>query len=122
MELIDNLELLHVGDFISRSTGALRNDLVIYKVVGVNDKVIQIEVRRKAVLEWSVVPTHYEDSYKSGETDIIFKNLRKIKKKKLKHKIVTYNDKWIIFKLNNKEKQDIIRKGILENLDYEENR
>jgi len=116
MKLISNLEELKVGDFISSSGRGLRRDKIIYEIVVINNKVIQIETRKKKKYVFGENGDgKYFDDYTNDESDIIFKKVKKIKKKKLKHKLVTYCD-WIIFKLNEKEKQEIIKMGILENL------
>lgn len=117
MKLIDNLEELKVEDFISSSKkGRCRRDKIIYKIIGINNKVIQIEVRKKEKYIFDENGnSNYFDDYTSSGNDIIFKKVKKIKKRKLKHKLVTYCD-WIIFKLNEKEKQEIIKMGILESL------
>ncbi len=113
MRLIDNLEELKVGDFIS-TTLKIR-EKIVYKVVATNDKVLQIETVQRYVYDWSNNEYHYKD-YSNNDQDIIFKKIKKTKKKKLKHKVVTYNDEWVIFKLTDKERRDVVRKRILESL------
>jgi len=104
MKIVNNLEELEVGDFISSAEKVrYKGDVIIYKIVGINDKVIQIEVRKKEKFVFEGNGNRgYVDNYTSDSADIIYKKIKKTKKRKLKHKLVTYCD-WIIFKLNEKE-------------------
>lgn len=111
MRLIDNLEELKVDDYISCLES--RGERTTYKIVGVNDKVLQIEIMEEYKRGWD---GEFSTSYSNDTRNIIFKKKRKIKKKKLKHKVVTYNDDWNIFKLTEKERIKVIREKILESL------
>ena len=112
MRLIDNLEELKVEDYIFCPKG--RNEKFIYKIIGLNKKVIQIEIVQDCKYDFST--NEWRRRFISDTQDIIFKKVRKTRKKKLKHKVVTYNNNWIIFKLTEKERVVMIKKGILENL------
>ncbi len=112
MRLIDNLEELKVGDFIS--TTLRLKEKIVYKIVGTNDKVLQVEKMQH--YRYSFSRDSYEEDYSDNDQDIIFKRVKKTKKRKLKHKVVTYNNEWVIFKLTDKERRDVVRKAILSNL------
>ncbi len=112
MRIIDNLEELKVGDYIHRNTD--RGDSTTYKILSLEEKVIKAKVIKKVRCDWrGRNPT---TSYPKGTTATIPKLVRKTKKKKLKHKVVTYNDYWVIFKLTEKEKRLVIREEILKSL------
>lgn len=113
MRLIDNLEELEVGDYISYSKH--HGEIFICKVDLSTKLIIQIKPIRYHNDRWddpSRWITCIEDKYIT-----INKNIRKSKKRKLKHKIVTYNDERTIFKLTEKEKGKIIKEMILEKLE-----
>lgn len=112
MRLIDNLEELKVGDFIS--TTLRMKEKVVYKIVATNDKVLQVEKMQH--YRYSFSRDSYEEDYSDKVQDIIFKRVKKTKKKKLKHKVVTYNNEWVIFKLTDKERRIVIKKRILASL------
>lgn len=111
MRLIDNLEELKVGYYIACPKG--RNEKFIYKIIGVNKTVIQVEIVRDYRYDFLGEGVR---RFVSDKQDIIFKKVRKTKKKKLKHKRKTYSKNWIIFKLTEKERVAIIKQGILEGL------
>ena len=98
MRLIDNLEELEVGDYISRSFVDMGSRATM---------IFEIKLSTKKLLQVKAIKYHKEHWSKgrqfitcSSEKDtIILKKVRKTKKKKLKHKLVTYNDDWTIFKI-----------------------
>lgn len=114
MRLIDNLEELKVGDFISSPTR--RNYRYVYEIVAVYDTGVRVKIVQSYIYdikknEWGDITL-----YNFSDEQTIKKFVRKIKKKKLKHKRKTYSKNWIIFKLNENEKGKAIRQQILNSL------
>lgn len=115
MRLIDNLEELEVGDYISRSPSMNDKNTIIFKVKVSTKKFIHVKVI-KYYNHWTG-RWKLATNYSNKEPVIFLKKVRKTKKKKLKHKLVTYNDNLIVFKLTEKEKMKVIKDKILESLE-----
>lgn len=116
MEIINNLERIIVGDWIKiYKKGYIRSEIFkIGEIIGVNTKVLQFETRQEN-RGWD-----NEDITFPDERVIILKiKAEKSKKKKLKHKIKTYNNEYIIFKLNEKEKNNLRNENMLRSLESE---
>ncbi len=114
MRLINNLEELAIGDYISRSLSLGIGDTIIFEV-----KIDTKEFLKVKAIKYS--RKHWDNARQwiacvGDDFTTILKRVRKIKKRKLKHKIVTYNNEWIIFKLTEKEKTKVIREMILKKL------
>ncbi len=114
MRLIDNLEELEVGNYILRSFNMRNESRIIFEVKVFTKKALGIKAIKYDTKHWN------NDRWincRGGNLTIIQKKVRKTKKRKLKHKLVTYNDEWNIFKLTEKEKGKIIKEMILKKLE-----
>ncbi len=115
MELIQNLEKLKVGDYIK-----------VYPSVYFHNAEYHIAIIEKintGRIFLKVIRTTKEDkeeeyhTYYSKEILPIIKTfIGKPKKKKLKHKKYSFNSKNVIFKLNQKEKNSIVKMAIIDRL------
>ncbi len=113
MRLIDNLEELEIGDYISRSFSRI-GDTIIFEIKVATKELLKVKAVKYSREHWNR-PNQWVACLGDGFT-VINKRVRKTKKRKLKHKLVTYNREWTIFKLTEKEKSKVIREMILKKL------
>lgn len=115
MKLIGNLEELKKGDWVKIVKGAFpdrRTNFQIGEIEAVNDKVLQGVVwcsNESSTFDCGIETTKkYPD-----EKFIILKHKEKVKKKKLKHKIRTYNNEYSFWKLSEKVIEQIAKGRML---------
>lgn len=113
MKLIDNLEELKVGDFIRYNED--EEFIFICKIILSNKQIIKVQEFES--YGFNAEYKYHREIHPEDKIWEIPKKIKRTKKKKLKHKLVTYNDDYIIFKLTEKEKKEIIREKILKNLE-----
>ncbi len=115
MKLIGNLEELKKGDWIKIIKGAFSNhrtNFQIGEIEATNDKVLQgiIGVNNES---YRFDMGYERDNKYPDEKFIILKHPEKVKKKKLKHKLRTYNEEYMIFKLPEKSVEQIAKGRML---------
>ena len=113
MKQIDNLEELNVEDYVKiylKVDYTWEKRYSIAKLERIGKDVLLF----KAIME----DTGTEKLYWNTEFSdmVVKKTFRKPKKKKLKNKQYSYNNRFIIFKLSQKEVAPIIKGAILKNL------
>ena len=115
MEIISNLEKLNDGDWVKIYEKGYQHSerFKIAEIEAQNTKVIHIITRQES-RGWDRENKTYPD-----EKLIILKIKEKITKRKLKHKTKTYNSQYIIFKLNEREKNKLINESMLRELERE---
>ncbi len=115
MELIENLENLKVGDYIKiyPTLYAYNSEYQIAIIEKINKGRIFLKTIRTTKGEQE---EEYHTYYSKEILPIIKTFIGKPKKKKLKHKKYSYNHKNVIFKLNQREINKIVKMAILENL------
>lgn len=108
MELIDNLELLKVGDYIKIYTDNSGNHFISSIEEVNNDEVIYLPIK-------VITYRNFETSILENRNNfqIIKKTYISQKKKKLKNKRYSFNYQFLIFKLSEKEKDNIIKEQFI---------
>ena len=121
MELIGNLEVLKVGDYVKAGVKTAlgyynKSDTHICKITQIKKKEIlgevlarisETEEGKEKLLFWE----------KSINTFVVDKHYKKQKKKKLKGKKYSYSNQVILFRLNKREIDKIIKEAILRRLE-----
>ena len=115
MRLIDNLEELKVGDYILRSFNIRIKDIIIFEVKVSTKDLLQVKGIKYYRKDWD--ESRQWITCRGDKLTTIPKKIRKTKKKKLKHKLQTYNNEWVIFKLTKEEKGRTIKEMILKKLE-----
>jgi hypothetical protein len=117
MEVIDNLELLKVGDYIKIYKGYVKDYFISVITKISNEEVIYNPIKQTTYNSYRNYQTGEKESSfilnREKDFRIIKKNYITQKKKKLKDKKYSFNERFFIFKLSKIEGERIIKEEFI---------